>query len=274
MIRKWMRLPTCGLMILTVGSVWLSAQSMRPAPLVQRFGQWPQGGIGLLGFEATLGNPVVKGEPYSAKVMMQHTETLENGTQIDLKNISTVSRDSQGRLRRELTLRAIGSYTAAGEPPQVIFINDPVAGLRYVLDPQRKIARRSRLPHFSRPFNGVRRMRRNGNGPTVTTMSLGSKTMDGIRVEGTQTTRTIPAGRIGNNKPIEIVTKRWYSPDLHINIETTIHDPLRGDTTLRLTNISRSEPNASLFEVPAGYVMQTGNPRTRRGGMLGRRKRP
>ena len=38
---------------------------------------------------------------------------------------------------------------------------------------------------------------------------------DGIKAEGTQTTHTIPAGEIGNEKPIVITSERWFSPELH-----------------------------------------------------------
>jgi hypothetical protein len=267
MSRTWRNLLTCSLAILMVGSLRLPAQSAPPAPPLRRFGQWPQGGIGLLRFEAALGNRVVTGEPYSAQVTVEHTETLADGTGIDRKNTFMVYRDSQGRTRRELTLPAIGNYTAAGEPPQAIFINDPVAGVRYVLDPQRKTARRFSMPQGTPPANRVQRLRqRNRSNPNVTTSSLGSKTLEGVYVQGTQITRTIPAGRIGNSKPIEIVTTRWNSPDLSINVQTTLQDPLRGITTLRLTKISRDEPDASLFAVPAGYTVQEDGFRARRRG--------
>jgi hypothetical protein len=237
-----------------------------PAPL-RRFGQWPQGGIGLLGFEAALGNRVVMGEPYSAQVTVEHRETLADGTIIDRKNTFMVYRDGQGRTRREMTLPAIGSYVAAGEPPKAIFINDPVAGVRYVLDPQRKTARRFNLRQGA-PANSIRTLQRNRSNPNVTSTSLGSKTMEGLYVQGTQITRRIPAEKIGNNKPIEVVTTRWYAPDLSTNLQITIHDPLRGNTLLSLTNISRDEPDASLFEVPTGYSVQTGGFQNRRRGSV------
>jgi hypothetical protein len=269
---KWTSLLTCCLAILIVGSIRLPAQSSQPNPPLRRFGQWPQGGIGLLGFEAALGNRVVTGEPYSAQVTVKHTETLAGGTSIDRKNAFLVYRDSQGRTRRELTLPAIGSYKAAGEPPKVIFINDPVAGVRYVLDPQRKTARRFNLTQPTPPANPGRPSQQGSRtNPDVTTTSLGSKTLDGIYVQGTQITRTIPTDRIGNNKPIKIVSTRWYSPDLRINVETMLQDPLRGNTTLSLTNINRDEPDAALFTVPAGYTVQEGSFRGRRhGGLRGK----
>jgi TonB family protein len=83
--------------------------------------------------------------------------------------------------------------------------------------------------------------------------SLGKQAVEGVQAEGSRTTVTIPAGAIGNERPIQIVSERWYSSDLQAVVMTRHSDPRFGETTYRLTNISRSEPDRSLFEVPAGY---------------------
>jgi hypothetical protein len=88
------------------------------------------------------------------------------------------------------------------------------------------------------------------------TETLGKETIEGVEVEHTRSTFTIPAGEIGNVQPIEIVDESWYSPELQIMIMTRYRDPREGETTYRLTNISRSEPDRSLFEVPAEYTIQ------------------
>ena len=83
--------------------------------------------------------------------------------------------------------------------------------------------------------------------------SLGKQTMEGVVVEGTRTTRTIETGAIGNDRPIKIVEERWMSPDLKTPVMTRRSDPRTGEETFRLTNVSRGEPAAYLFQVPAGY---------------------
>jgi TonB family protein len=85
--------------------------------------------------------------------------------------------------------------------------------------------------------------------------SLGKQSVEGIEAEGTRTTITIPAGAMGNERPILIVSERWYSAELQTVVMTKHSDPRFGETTYRLTNISRSEPDHSLFEVPAGYTV-------------------
>ncbi|HTT13773.1 MAG TPA: hypothetical protein VMG60_23140 [Burkholderiaceae bacterium] len=92
-------------------------------------------------------------------------------------------------------------------------------------------------------------------GPTgegVTT-ALGSKEFDRVRADGSRTTWTIPAGKIGNEKPIEIVSERWYSPELLLVVSSRYFDPRRGETTYRLAGLKRGEPEAALFQIPADY---------------------
>jgi TonB family protein len=101
--------------------------------------------------------------------------------------------------------------------------------------------------------------------------SLGKQSVEGIEAEGTRTTVTIPEGAIGNERPIQIVTERWYSNELQTVVMTKHSDPRFGETTYRLTNISRSEPDRSLFEVPSGYKINEGLPRAEQRWMIERK---
>ena len=92
----------------------------------------------------------------------------------------------------------------------------------------------------------------------ATTEDLGSQTMEGVFVTGVRTTHTIPAGQIGNEKPIAVVTEVWTSPDLKTIIYSKRSDPRMGELTFQLTNITRAEPDASLFTVPADFKLVEG----------------
>jgi hypothetical protein len=92
----------------------------------------------------------------------------------------------------------------------------------------------------------------------VATEDLGSQTMEGVYVTGVRTTRTIPAGQIGNDKAISIVTEVWTSPDLKTIVYSKRSDPRMGEQTFQLTNVSRSEPDPSLFTVPADFKVVDG----------------
>ena len=87
------------------------------------------------------------------------------------------------------------------------------------------------------------------------TESLGAKTLDGIAVTGTRTTTTIPVGTIGNDKDLVITRESWYSPELKLVVESTQTDPRFGETSYSLSNIKRSEPDPTIFQIPAGYAI-------------------
>lgn len=103
---------------------------------------------------------------------------------------------------------------------------------------------------------GPPRMVKAINSDRVKREELGKQIMEGVEVEGTRTTITIPAGEIDNELPIAIVSERWYSPELQVVVMSKNSDPRTGVSTYRLTNINRAEPDASLFQAPADYTLE------------------
>jgi hypothetical protein len=97
-------------------------------------------------------------------------------------------------------------------------------------------------------------------GGETKTESLEPRTIDGLRADGTRVTLTIPAGAVGNALPIEVVSERWFSPELQILLMTRRSDPRFGETVYRLTNIMRGEPAAELFRVPADFRVEDMTP--------------
>jgi hypothetical protein len=92
--------------------------------------------------------------------------------------------------------------------------------------------------------------------PAPKTEDLGTQVMEGVRVQGTRTTATIPAGAIGNERPIVSVSERWYSPDLGVVVMSKHSDPRLGTTTYKLTNVRAQRSDAALFQVPADYAVK------------------
>lgn len=223
----------------------------------------------LMASEMRFDSKVVKGAPYSATAVTENLQLLADGTRISHKTTATIYRDSEGRTRREQTLNIAGPFAVSGEPPQMIFINDAVANVRYLLDARSHTARKmpssTNAPPFGAPFSKEQPKQE----------SLGKQTIEGIEAEGTRMTLTIPAGQIGNDRPIEIVSERWESTELNLVLLSKHKDPRWGETIYRLTNINRSEPAKSLFEVPSGYSTVEENPSNRRGRPgPGRGRRP
>ena len=203
-----------------------------------------------VGSEMRFGGKTVKGAPYSATATIETVQTLQDGTRISRKSIASLYRDGEGRTRREHTLSAIGPFASTGDATQMIDIHDPVAGAQYALDPRTHTARKMR------DWSGPPPPEHPRAAPAgVKTESLGKQTFEGVEAEGTRTTFTIPAGQMGNDRAIDIVSERWYSPELDMMVYSKHSDPRMGEHTYRLTNISRAEPAHSLFELPADYTI-------------------
>jgi hypothetical protein len=99
---------------------------------------------------------------------------------------------------------------------------------------------------------------RGGRGEGVANReSLGEQTVEGVTATGTRTTTTIAAGAVGNEQPITIVSEQWYSSELQMLVLTKHNDPRAGETVYRVTNIVRSEPDQSLFQVPSDYTLRS-----------------
>jgi len=218
----------------------------------------------------------VTGAPYSGVEVRESTQTLPNGNVITQKTQSNVYRDGMGRVRTETTLaprRGPGQSAAPGTTQTsrtIVNIHDPVAGVSRELDTQTKTARETPLPtNRGRGGNGAAPGNRGPNAavrtpggansdPNVVTESLSMQTINGVQATGTRVTRTIPAGQIGNAQPIQIVHETWQSVDLKVAVMVRSSDPRFGNTTTQLTNITRSEPDPSLFQAPSDYKVTKG----------------
>ncbi|HEV7904883.1 MAG TPA: energy transducer TonB [Pyrinomonadaceae bacterium] len=364
--------------------------------------------------EMQFDSKIVKGAPYSAEAVTESVQTLSDGNRITRTSKASIYRDGEGRTRRDQTLNHIGPWATADEAPQTIFINDPVAGAHYVLNPRTRTAQKmsntftfQRMPsgegetpapgaartqvwvrqsgsedvavassapikaggaslsgkaikkvqptyppiakaagaqgpvsvqivineagnvesakaiaghpllqqaavtaakewQFSPtklsgnavkvegtisfvfalpkgedapPSGGMTLMRTpapggapdGGDGlpskmlmPKPVTESLGKQSIEGVEAEGTRTTVTFPVGAMGNERPINIVSERWYSPELQTVVMTKHSDPRFGETSYRLININRSEPSRTLFEVPSDYTLKAEESHPRR----------
>ena len=351
---------------------------------------------------------IVKGAPYSAEAVSETTQVLSDGNRITRKTTAQIYRDSEGRTRRDQTATPLGPFATAEESPQTVFINDPVAGVNYVLNARTRTAHKAMQYSFhirrvegelkmsqdaavdhqrrmsevaaagaagtkpvvggilnsrakngpppvyppvakaaraegrvvvevvvneagqvesasaveghpllraasvdaarqwefaptrlqgkpvkvtgkitfnfvlskeeqpaavsaaAAPPEGQMRMRVGGEQHMLPSFqksekeALGKQSFDGVEAEGTRNTVTIPAGAIGNERPILIVSERWYSAELQAVVMSRHSDPRFGETSYRLTNINRAEPDRTLFEVPAGYNVTTDGPFERR----------
>jgi len=219
----------------------------------------------------------VRNAPYSAVEVTESTQMLADGTRIHRENQVPVYRDSEGRVRRE-------------NSPDQVMIWDPVANTSYLLNPQTQTARKMPLgmnfavagqkvttdrvvtfkagPGVLPPPSGNMMFTQSldTGGMMVHVVgaegklapkseSLGKQMMEGVNVEGTRMTSTLEAGAIGNDRPIQISSESWYSPELQTLVKSVHNDPRMGQDVFQLTNISRAEPPSTLFLLPAEYQL-------------------
>jgi hypothetical protein len=232
-------------------SVVVRQESARPSPELTIAGEPPPGQIAAdaIALGSFNPGPVVKGAPYAAEATTEVIQTFADGNRIVRRTSALLYRDSRGRTRREVALGDVAGIVVAGSPLRIITIHDPDSKTTFVFDPDNRLmqvgsAARGGLPPpaDSQQVTPV--------GSAEREESLGTRTIEGLLCEGTRKTTTIPAGAIGNERPITTVAERWYSQELQVLIRSRVSDPRFGETTYRVTKITRAEPFESLFEMP------------------------
>ena len=115
-------------------------------------GEKPPPGASTFSFvssEFAFDGKAIKGSPYSAEAVTETTQILGDGNRIVNRSTASLYRDSEGRTRREQSLKAIGGVAAGAQPLQTIMISDPVAGVSYSLDPANRTARKSPIGSYT-----------------------------------------------------------------------------------------------------------------------------
>lgn len=216
--------------------------------------------------EMISGGEAIKGAPYTATALTESTQVLGDGNRIVRKSSAFVARDGQGRTRREESFGEVGGLSV--ESGKMYFISDPTTGTDYILNPGQQVARvvkREGLHREEPPAGAVRKKlmqekMQQGSGENATEFkheSLGTQVIEGVNCDGIRETKVIPAGAIGNERPLEITSESWTSQDLHVLVLRKRNDPRLGETVYKLTNIKLGEPDASLFQLPSGYKTLT-----------------
>lgn len=232
--------------------------------------------------------------PFSAEMLTTRVQTLADGTHITQPEQTTkMFRDSLGRTRAEMSMPG---PPGSQQPPVArnITIVDPVEGVRYFLNVDMKTAQKIVLPKpvqrpatapqpigtpsgaaiaavgpnammlypaqggvafAGRPYTGG-----GGTAPTSKSESLGTQTIEGLIAEGHRTTITFSEGTVGNDREFVSTMETWQSQELGMTVLSKNSDPRTGERTEKLINVSRTEPDASLFQVPSDYTIEEQQP--------------
>jgi hypothetical protein len=211
--------------------------------------------IDIRGVEPLQFGEIVRGAPFSAEAVTEMTQELRDGNRIERRSTVVIARDGAGRTRREQALPPIGPVMPDANL-RMITISDPQQRILYFIDPQRKTVAKSTTPSGPPPLPAADQAgARPLPPPQIASEALGNKQILGLRAEGTRQTMTVPPGVFGNVGPIDVVTDRWYSPELKIVLESRRSDPRSGDVTYRVTSLVREEPDPALFEIPSDYTV-------------------
>lgn len=220
---------------------------------------------GFFEFNISNADEIVKGVPFSAKQVTKQRQTFADGNEIVRSSASALYRDSQGRMRRELAISLPGGGAVAGDVGKIVTINDPVAGYLITLDTEHKTANKIVLPRFEPaklPLPGEKNkdvifIASSGGAGAISdapqSTDLGDRSIGGVTARGTRLTTTIEPKRIGNTNGITIISERWHSPELKLDLRTVHKDPWVGQIEMTLEDLLRGEPDESLFKIPAGY---------------------
>ena len=214
-------------------------------------GSGPGPGIDILGVQPLEMSAPVVGAAFSAETVTEFVQEFVDGNRMEQRMVGSIARDGIGRLRRELPIGVAGG-------PRLVMIILPDERLQYRLDNANKIAWRLRMPPSrpDRPENPGKRPLPEG----MTTEPLTAASWEGLKIEGTRTTFVIPPNSIGNQRAIDVINERWYSPELQVVVQTYRSDPRTGKSSYKLVKLVRGEPEARLFEIPSGYTIRDERP--------------
>jgi hypothetical protein len=195
----------------------------------------------------------VTGKPFSGRDSIEWTRTLEDGSSVTTHLTALVARDSEGRIRRERVSFVPANSNQQSKPIEITIV-DPAEHTRTICN---MATHHCSVAKYSMPvkFTPVPAGPLDNGKRFLARESLGSNTIDDLSVVGTRETVTINAGVIGNSQAVVTTREFWYSSDLEINLSVTRKDPREGTQVIQLVDLSRAEPDASLFQVPDDFTV-------------------
>jgi hypothetical protein len=195
--------------------------------------------------------------PFSGVIQVQRTFVDKDGNVSNYKTMRNIGRDTQGRIFNEV--RTLEPLSFAGQPDvRGILIYDPQTRTSTHLNPQ---AHTFTTGTVNRPPETVPPALLYAS-PTGTNLpqnpylkeeDLGVHEIDGVSAHGVRETQIIPADT-SSTREIQVTDEYWYSPDLRINLIIRHNDPRTGSVTMTVTQITRTDPDPSRFQIPEGYT--------------------
>ncbi len=195
--------------------------------------------------------PLITGQPFHARIAVEVTRTLPDGTTVAQKYYTLVARDADGREYREG--RDLVPADSDRDPPLMqTIVYDPKTSLVTTCTPDQRICRQLTFDPTQHPADEATGPSSDGTS-VLTREDLGKKTIDGLQCTGTRETRTFNPGAFGNDKPVVVTSEIWYSPQLQFNLWLTRLDPRNGNQKISVVDLKLGDPGKEWFAMPDGY---------------------
>jgi hypothetical protein len=196
----------------------------------------------------------IPGKPFSAKTSTEWAQPVADGSTIAKHLEAKLARDSHGRIYRE-NHTFVPANSNLKSPLYQVHIYDPVTRTQTLCSVRMRVC--VLTDYYPMTFFETAATGLNPTGTrSLSRENLGSDVIEGMYVTGTRETTTINPGAVGNQQPLVSIRDFWYSSELQTNLAVTRNDPVEGMQVIRLSEISQTEPDPHLFDIPIGYTVR------------------
>jgi len=244
--------------IVGLGVLWLSGL-VCVAQAQQQRGYAPAQDGGVRQVLESIVVPPIAHAPFTATLATEWVRYSQDGATITLVNQRRIARDERGRIYEErwLLVPKDGDFKST---KNWIQIADPTKGTLYNCSPEKHVCN---LLNYSPAGDLSAAMPRaekshtlpDGRGE-VAWEDLGTRTIAGVETLGSRETTTLNAGAMGNDAPVTSMRETWHSRQLGINLLSIRTSPMFGKQTFTVTELTASDPDPQLFELPSGYEVR------------------
>jgi hypothetical protein len=202
--------------------------------------------------------PPKAGAPFTLTLETEWVKTLNDGGTVTFVNKRRIARDAAGRIYQERWALVPKNDPHVKSMMTVIQIADPTAGTLYncflvvktnTCELLKYTGSTSKIYKPASPPSGPLP----NNQGTVVHQELGAQILAGVSAEGIRDVTTYNPGVFGNDRKVTIEREFWYSEQLGLSLLSVREDPRIGKQTFVVTSVNQSDPDSSLFELPAGF---------------------
>jgi hypothetical protein len=199
----------------------------------------------------------VANAPFTGAIVIERTIVARgDAPALNLKNIREVSRDNEGRVRNVFRQPIPASQNI--EPPIIrIHFYDPQTRNYAYLYPRNKTYQTGTVNHPPAAEPADLLASPAGNSIPLNQFTkledLGTRSIDGVSAHGVREIQNLPAAWGQAGTAVKLTDEYWYSADLHMNIVVKHDDPRTGTVTMTLIQVTRGDPDPSLFRIPDDY---------------------